>query len=691
MGLEINSLYRFDGFEMDAANRSLTRGGDSISIPARAFDLLLFMARNPGRLLTKEELMRAVWGAAAVEESNLTQSVFLLRKALSANQPGENKPIVTVPGRGYRFACEVECVIPPQPPPAEIAPPRDLPSRRRLLPVAAATIMAAAVVATALIVIPRLLRRPAKPLPLPHPITSNAAEVPVASDSISSDGRYLAYADPRFVTIRTLASGETRSIPLGDGVTPVRVDWYPDATRLLVSVRENELPKILVFSVLTGKLTLLRDDSVSPSTSPDGKTILYANGTNRELWLMDGNGENPRRILTAIAPDKLYPMFWSPDDLRVWFVRVHWDKDRETVTLETCNRTGGARTVVLSDNHITAFRLLAQGRLLYALLEGTGNFTNLWELPVDAAAGVADGPPRKLSDWPNFHVSAISATADGKHLALLNGGFQSDVFVGDLQSGGSVLANARPLTLDLSDDSPAFWTADDRAVVFDSTRNGRAQLFRQRLDQTVPELLSTDSEEDQFPRFGGPWIYFHSLPLGERMAWNKPLSIRRIPARRRSVRRSSDRYRRRYRLRRRPARSLRARPAQRQDPHLLPLRPRPWAGRRNRKHGIRLPPVPQFRPVAGWLRDRGHKPERHRKPDSPHPAERRRLLRGRVAGPQRPRSHQLGRRRQRLVCLECHAVERRVSPACKSQRRIPDPVRAAPRWPRHLGHPLARW
>ncbi len=106
--------YRFDGFEIDPAYRVFSWRGDAVAspiqIPARAFDLLLYMVRNPQRLLTKEELMDAIWGAVIVEDGNLTQSIFLLRKALAGTRP-ENGIVVTVPGRGYRFDVPV-LVIP---------------------------------------------------------------------------------------------------------------------------------------------------------------------------------------------------------------------------------------------------------------------------------------------------------------------------------------------------------------------------------------------------------------------------------------------------------------------------------------------------------------------------------------------------------------------------------------------------
>jgi DNA-binding winged helix-turn-helix (wHTH) protein/dipeptidyl aminopeptidase/acylaminoacyl peptidase len=548
MGLEINALYRFEGFELDPANRVFALDGKPIAIPSRAFDLLLYMVSNTERLLTKEELMKAVWGDTIVEESNLTQSVFLLRKALAAHPSTENKLIVTVPGRGYRFASQVERVaIPPtrsdaldipvngathssEGAPAQLqsVPNRTPPDRWRWYSLGA--LVAAAAIA-AVILFPGSPRvQGNKLIPLPYRVTANAPENPVITYGISPNGKYLAFTDPQLLTIQTLPSGETRSIPLGSGVAPGRVIWYPDATRLLVGESVKGSYSIFVYSILSGKLSLLRENAVNPVVSPDGARIVYADGNFRELWLMDENGENPRRLLAATAPDKLYAMSWSPDGRRVWFAREHWDKEQETITLETCDLKGASRTIVMSDPSARAFRLLGQGRLIFAAAEVPQNFTNLWEQPVNAALGTPSGPPRKLTDWTNLTIYGISATADGKQVALLSGAWQADVYVGDLRAGGTELANTRRLTLDESDDLPAFWTPDSQAVVFFSNRNGKFQVFRQRLDQSVPELLSLLSEEAFYPRFGGPWIYFRSVPAARRgLSWTEPLTLRRIP------------------------------------------------------------------------------------------------------------------------------------------------------------------
>ncbi|MFT4111198.1 tetratricopeptide repeat protein [Silvibacterium sp.] len=100
---EISSL-RFGQFTLDRRLRELRRNGELLLVPGKAFDLLSYMAANPGRPLSKSELLDAVWPETTVEESNLSQNVFLLRKVLGSSGDG---PIKTLAGRGYQFAAEV--------------------------------------------------------------------------------------------------------------------------------------------------------------------------------------------------------------------------------------------------------------------------------------------------------------------------------------------------------------------------------------------------------------------------------------------------------------------------------------------------------------------------------------------------------------------------------------------------------
>ena len=97
----MSAVYRFERFEVRVAQRSLIADGRPIPIGARAFDVLLWLIEHRDRLVTKQELLEAVWPGLVVEENNLSVQVSTLRKVLGAGA------IVTVAGRGYRFAAEV--------------------------------------------------------------------------------------------------------------------------------------------------------------------------------------------------------------------------------------------------------------------------------------------------------------------------------------------------------------------------------------------------------------------------------------------------------------------------------------------------------------------------------------------------------------------------------------------------------
>ena len=99
-------LYRFGQFALDSWKRTVSRADSPVSLTPKAFDVLLFLVQNPNRLVTKEELLQAVWGDAFVEEGNLTQYISHLRKALGDNSE-ETRLIVTISRKGYQFTARV--------------------------------------------------------------------------------------------------------------------------------------------------------------------------------------------------------------------------------------------------------------------------------------------------------------------------------------------------------------------------------------------------------------------------------------------------------------------------------------------------------------------------------------------------------------------------------------------------------
>jgi DNA-binding winged helix-turn-helix (wHTH) protein/tetratricopeptide (TPR) repeat protein len=98
-----HEVYEFGGCVLDVAERKLLRGGAAVTLAPRALDLLGALVRRAGMLVTKQELLDAVWRDAHVEEGILTVHVSALRKAL-----GVDGCIETVPRGGYRFTAQVK-------------------------------------------------------------------------------------------------------------------------------------------------------------------------------------------------------------------------------------------------------------------------------------------------------------------------------------------------------------------------------------------------------------------------------------------------------------------------------------------------------------------------------------------------------------------------------------------------------
>src|SRR5262245_17470295 len=106
MSREPGQWYEFGPYRLDVGLSRLERSGTVVPISPKAFDLLLLLARSPERVLSKNELMEALWPNTFVEDANLTQHVYTLRKAVG-DRPDGHPYIETVPRRGYRLNADV--------------------------------------------------------------------------------------------------------------------------------------------------------------------------------------------------------------------------------------------------------------------------------------------------------------------------------------------------------------------------------------------------------------------------------------------------------------------------------------------------------------------------------------------------------------------------------------------------------
>lgn len=113
-------IYEFGPFRIDMERYLLLRDGETIPLSPKVFETLLFLIQHRGEVAKKDEILESVWPDTFVEEGNLAQNIFLLRKALG-EEKNEHRYIVTIPGVGYRFVSPVKEYEGRRPPREEVA------------------------------------------------------------------------------------------------------------------------------------------------------------------------------------------------------------------------------------------------------------------------------------------------------------------------------------------------------------------------------------------------------------------------------------------------------------------------------------------------------------------------------------------------------------------------------------------
>src|SRR5687768_15340473 len=106
---QYSHYYEFGSYRLDVGQLVLTRTSETDSLTPKATEILTLLVVNAGQLVGKDELLKHVWPDTFVEESNLTQNIFLLRRILGDERPAP-RYIETVVRRGYRFIANVRVV-----------------------------------------------------------------------------------------------------------------------------------------------------------------------------------------------------------------------------------------------------------------------------------------------------------------------------------------------------------------------------------------------------------------------------------------------------------------------------------------------------------------------------------------------------------------------------------------------------
>jgi len=363
-------------------------------------------------------------------------------------------------------------------------------------------------------------------------LTHNAPENRSLGGEISPDGKYLIFADTKGLHLDVIDTGETHDIPLPEGLQTELWDvaWFPGGEKvLLTSYGETDGYVLWVTSVFGGTPRKVRTNGWSAVVSPDGSSIAFVTARASEIWVMGANGENPRKIYTS-ENEPLKALAWSPTGQRLAYIRKRPGESGFGGNVETVALAGGPPTTPFSDIRLLsakdgALLWLRDGRLIFALRERPGTTdSNLWQIHADPRTGKASGEPAKITNWYGFALWQPSVSKDGARMVVTKTRFRNDVYLAQLKESGTVLDPPRRFTLSDSRDLPDAWTRDNTAILFESDRAGRFQIFRQELghDTAEPLIQGPDDERGATLSPDGAWILYWTTPPGA----SPPASLR---------------------------------------------------------------------------------------------------------------------------------------------------------------------
>jgi Tol biopolymer transport system component len=206
--------------------------------------------------------------------------------------------------------------------------------------------------------------------------------------------------------------------------------------------------------------------------SPDGTRIAFSpSGSGviaREIWMIDSQGNNPQKVLGLEVDEVVWSVHWSPDGQRLVYVRAGPAKH----FMETCDLKGANRTAVVVAE-VRSICWLPDRRIVYSQGEARDVDANLWQIGVDIRTGTPIGKPKRITRWAGFDLKGLSASADGKRLVLRKATWPDQIYIGELAAGRMRLSPPRRLTHDEANNYGMAWTADSKAVLFSSDRNGK--------------------------------------------------------------------------------------------------------------------------------------------------------------------------------------------------------------------------
>jgi len=532
---ERDRVFRFGPFELSEREGELRKSGVRIKLQEQPFRVLIELAANPGKLVSREDLRLKLWPVDTFVDFDvgLNSAIRKLRQAL--NDDADNpRYIETLAKRGYKFVAPVADSVASSQPISNVSPAGasgSLPtdgtksaaseeiqrrSRRLYWGLVAACVLV--LVSYGALVAWRRANIP-PPLAVEQQITANPPQAPINAAVVSLDGKYVAYADPTGAYIRHIDTGEVRPLQLPKGFDAFPTGWFPDGTHLLLTSAgaAQGKPSLWKVSILGGSPQQLMENASEAAISPDGSKIAFLRGDavgSLEIWVMGTDGTNLHRIADATAPGASIPLgygtgsqpltgvhlsavAWSPDGRQLAYLRLLKEGARSTLfeakhSLETVDVDGGKPKVLrISTQLLPVLCWAVDGRLFYAYRDNPASEredSGIWSVQVNQKSGELEGKPVQLTRGAG-RIGGLSVSGDGRRLVLWRANSFPQVFLAEIDGETGRFKTPRRLSLDESTNHVYAWTPDSRTVLFSSNRSGTTKLYRQAIDQAVPEVL----------------------------------------------------------------------------------------------------------------------------------------------------------------------------------------------------------
>jgi eukaryotic-like serine/threonine-protein kinase len=374
--------------------------------------------------------------------------------------------------------------------PSPLATPAAAPRRRSWawFALVGSLLLIVAITAAALL----LRRRPDRTIRelVPRRVTSNSSDALIATIALSPDGKYLAYSDTNGLHVRSIGTTDTRVLPDTKGMFVQY--WGADSTQFFASKIVGE--QFTFYSVsLPGGLPHPIGDAMP---SPTGQYSFAMSFSHVEVRRTTGG---KAYSFDRKDTDSSIVLAWSPRDKHLAVVFDKFAEPRpRAYSIEALDpETGRWTTLVPSQReYITGVAWLSEHELVYTKYESAPRKdSNLWVVDVNPSTGLPTGAAKRRTQWTDFRIQDLSASADGSRLCILRGAFgnsiRSNVYIGDLQAHGTRLASLRRLTPEDAENLPRAWTADSKAVLLQSDRDGQTRIYKQDIDKESAELVTS--------------------------------------------------------------------------------------------------------------------------------------------------------------------------------------------------------